>query len=71
VGRSHCCLGLAIRNLYSGLVVDLIRTWDKIRPFRHNVQYGGGLVDSEEAEFVINFAEEFLKAVKDELVRAN
>jgi len=72
VERSHYCLGLSVRHLYSGgQVVDLIKTWDKIRLSRHNVQYGGGLVDSEEAEFVINFAEDFLNAVKDELVRAN
>ncbi len=71
VERSHYCLGLAIRGLYSGPVVDLINTWDKIRLSRHNVQYGGGLVNPEEAEFVINFAEEFLNAVRKELGKAD
>jgi uncharacterized protein (UPF0332 family) len=71
VERSHHCLGLAIRGLYSGPVVDLIKTWDKIRLSRHNVQYGGGLVSPEEAEFVINFAEEFLNAARKELGMAN
>jgi uncharacterized protein (UPF0332 family) len=72
VERSHYCLGLAVRGLYSGgQVVDLIKTFDKIRLSRHNVQYGGGFVGSEDAEFVINFAEEFLNAVKDELMRAD
>ena len=71
VERSHLCLGLAIRALYSGPVVDLIKTWDKIRLSRHNVQYGAGLVSPEEAEFVINFAEEFLEAARKELGKAD
>ncbi|MDF0590633.1 HEPN domain-containing protein [Candidatus Methanocrinis natronophilus] len=34
VERSHLCLGLAIRALYSGPVIDLIKTWDKNKALR-------------------------------------
>jgi len=45
----------------------LINTFDKIRLSRHNVQYGGLLVSREEAEFVVGFAEEFLRVAGEEL----
>jgi len=41
---------------------------DKVRLSRHNVQYGGALVDEEEAKFIISLAEEFLSVVKESLL---
>ncbi|MEA2046217.1 MAG: HEPN domain-containing protein [Euryarchaeota archaeon] len=67
--RSHYCLGIALRTLYKGQIVDLLKTFDKIRLSRHNVQYGGVLVGEEEAEFVITFAEEFLSCAKADLMK--
>ena len=70
VERSHYCLGVALRSLYSGWIIDLLDSFDKIRVSRHNVQYGGALVNREEAEFVIIFAKDFLKAAKIELMES-
>ena len=67
VERSHYCLGIALRSLYGGKIVDLLKTLDKLRLSRHNVLYGGALVGREEAEFVIKFAKEFFDVVKIEL----
>ncbi len=66
--RSHFCLGVALRSLYRGKISDLLKTFDKIRLSRHNVQYGGALVSEEEAVFVIDFARGFLIAAKTELL---
>ena len=66
--RSHFCLGVALSSLYGGKIVDLLKTFDKIRLSRHNVQYGGALVSEEEAVFVIDFARDFLTAAKMELL---
>ena len=66
--RSHFCLGVAIKGLYRGKTVDLLKTFDKIRLSRHNVQYGGALVSKDEAVFVIDFARDFLIAAKMELL---
>lgn len=66
--RSHFCLGVALRGLYRGKIVDLLKTFDKIRLSRHNVQYGGALVSEEEAVFVIDFARDFLIVAKKELL---
>jgi uncharacterized protein (UPF0332 family) len=65
--RSHFCLGVALRGLYKGKILDLLKTFEKIRLSRHNVQYGGALVKEDEAAFVIEFAQDFLDAVKKEL----
>lgn len=69
VERSHYCLGIALRYLYRkrDKILELINTFDKIRLSRHNVQYGGLLVSREEAEFVVGFAEEFLRVAGEEL----
>ena len=66
--RSHFCLGVALRGLYRGKIIDLLKIFDKIRLSRHNVQYGGALVSEDEAAFVINFARDFLIAAKAELL---
>jgi uncharacterized protein (UPF0332 family) len=65
--RSHFCLGVALRGLYKGKIIDLLKTFDKIRLSRHNIQYGGALVSQDEAAFVINFARDFLVAARAEL----
>ncbi len=65
--RSHFCLGVALKGLYRGNILDLLKTFDKIRLSRHNVQYGGTLVGEEEAAFVTEFARDFLDAAKTEL----
>ena len=66
--RSHFCLGVALRGLYRGKIIDLLKIFDKIRLSRHNVQYGGALVSEEEAAFVIEFAQDFLVAARTELL---
>jgi uncharacterized protein (UPF0332 family) len=65
--RSHFCLGVALKGLYRGIILDLLNVFDKIRLSRHNVQYGGELVREDEAAFVIEFAQNFLDAAKTEL----
>jgi uncharacterized protein (UPF0332 family) len=65
--RSHFCLGVALRGLYKGKIIDLLKTFDKIRLSRHNIQYGGALASEEEAAFVINFARDFLISARAEL----
>jgi uncharacterized protein (UPF0332 family) len=39
--RSHFCLGVALKGLYRGIILDLLKIFDKKRLSRHNVQYGG------------------------------
>jgi len=68
VERSHYCLGVALKCLYGGELLDLIKVFDKIRVSRHNVQYGGALVSREEADFVVEFGEDFLRAARSELL---
>jgi uncharacterized protein (UPF0332 family) len=67
IERSHVCLITALRFLYNKdqSLLDLLNTFDKIRISRHNVQYGGSLVNKEEAEFVIDFAKMFLEKTKE------
>ena len=65
--RSHFCLGVALKGLYKGKIIDHLKTFDKIRLSRHNIQYGGALVSQDEAAFVINFARYFLIAARSEL----
>jgi uncharacterized protein (UPF0332 family) len=65
--RSHFCLGVALKGLYRGIILDLLNVFDKIRLSRHNVQYGGELVREDEAAFVIEFAQNFLDVAKTEL----
>ena len=65
--RSHFCLGVALKGLYRGIILNLLNVFDKIRLSRHNVQYGGELVREDEAAFVIEFAQNFLDAAKTEL----
>jgi uncharacterized protein (UPF0332 family) len=65
--RSHFCLGIALRGLYKGKIIDHLRTFDKFRLSRHNIQCGGALVSEGEAAFVIDFAQDFLIAARAEL----
>ena len=64
--RSHVCVILALKELYKEdhELIDLLNTFDKIRISRHNIQYGGILIDKEEAEFVYDFAKQFLEKTK-------
>ena len=64
--RSHICVILALKELYKSNheLIELLTTFDKIRISRHNIQYGGELIDIEEAEFVYEFAERFLEKTK-------
>ncbi len=58
--RRHFCLSVALKGLYKGKIIDLLKTFDKIRLSRHNIQYGGALVSKDEAAFVIDFCAGFL-----------
>ena len=64
--RSHICVILALKEVYksNNELLELLNTFDKIRISRHNIQYGGELIDIEEAEFVYEFAKQFLEKTK-------
>ena len=64
--RSHICVILALKEFYKNNheVIELLNTFNKIRISRHNIQYGGILIDREEAEFVYEFAKQFLATTK-------
>ena len=64
--RSRICVILALKELYKKNyeMIELLNTFDKIRISRHNIQYGGLLIDIEEAEFVYDFAKRFLDKTK-------
>lgn len=68
--RSHYCLCVALRCLYKGEILDQVKVFDKVLVSRHNLQYGGARVGSEEADFVIEFAGDFLKASQSELTKS-
>ena len=67
--RSHYCLIIALKELFkeNKKIYEILNSIDK-RLSRHNVQYGGALVDEEEAKFIISLAEEFLSVVKEILL---
>lgn len=71
--RSHICVILALKELYKNdhELIDLLNTFDKIRISRHNIQYGGILIDLEEATFVFEFAQRFLEETKKYLKKRN
>ncbi len=64
--RSHHCLAVGVRELYKKdqKLLNYVNIFDKLRISRHSVQYGGALVSKEEAEFVLKFANDLLKAVR-------
>jgi uncharacterized protein (UPF0332 family) len=64
--RSHICVIIALQELYreNHELSELLNTFDKIRISRHNIQYGGNLVQKTEAVFVIDFAQRFLEQTK-------
>jgi uncharacterized protein (UPF0332 family) len=66
VERSHVCLIVALKTLYNKNqdILDLLNTFDKIRISRHNIQYGGSLVNKKDTEFVLDFAKMFLEESK-------
>jgi len=71
IERSHVCLIVALKTFYNKnqSLLDLLNTFDKIRISRHNIQYGGSLVNREEAEFVLDFAKIFLEKT-EEIIKA-
>ncbi len=64
--RSHFCVILALKELYKNdyELINSLNTFDKIRISRHNIQYGGISINKKEAEFVYDFAKEFLEKTK-------
>jgi uncharacterized protein (UPF0332 family) len=64
--RSHVCVIIALKKLYKNdyELIDLLNTFDKIRISRHNIQYGGILIDNKEAKYVYDFAKQFLEKTK-------
>ena len=64
--RSHICTIIALKELYKNNyeLMNQLNTFDKIRISRHNIQYGGALINYEEAEFVLDFAKQFFKTSK-------
>lgn len=64
--RSHACLITALFSFFEGdaEISDSLGAFDQLRLSRHNVQYGGELVDKEEAETAVEFAENFCNLVK-------
>jgi uncharacterized protein (UPF0332 family) len=64
--RSHICTIIALKELYKNNyeLMNQLNTFDKIRISRHNIQYGGALINNEEAEFVLDFARQFFKIAK-------
>jgi len=64
--RSHICVILALKEFYKNnhKLIELLNTFDKIRISRHNIKFGGILIDIEEAEFVYEFAIKFLEETK-------
>ncbi len=67
VERSHTCLIVALKEMFKKeiLLVDFLNTLDRLRMTRHKVQYGGYLITKEEAEFLVDFAEEFLNHARE------
>ena len=63
IERSHICVILALKEFYKNNheLIELLNTFDKIRISRHNIQYGGTLIDIEEVDFVYDFAKQFLE----------
>ena len=64
--RSHICVIIALQELYreNHELSEFLNTFDKIRISRHNIQYGGNLVQKTEAVFVIDFTQRFLEQTK-------
>ena len=71
IERSHICVIIALKELFkeNPTLLDLLNTFDKIRISRHNIQYGGTLITTEEADFVYEFAQEFLDKTKKILTK--
>ena len=68
IERSHACLITALKELSSDVKLkSFLKTFDKLRLSRHNIQYGGSLTGFDEASFSVEFAEEFLEFVEKEL----
>ena len=63
--RSHVCLIAALKEICSDNdLISYIKTFDKLRLSRHNIQYGGSLAGVDEASFSVEFAEDFVEFVE-------
>jgi len=68
IERSHACLITALKELSSDVELkSFLKTFDKLRLSRHNIQYGGSLAGFDEASFSVEFAEDFLEFVEKSL----
>lgn len=66
VERSHVCLITALKALSPNAeLLSLLKTFDKLRLSRHNIQYGGFLTGFEEASFSVEFAGDFLVFIEN------
>lgn len=70
--RSHACLITALKEISSDKeLISYLKTFDKLRLSRHNIQYGGSLTGEDEASFSIEFAQDFLGFVENKHKREN
>jgi len=67
--RSHACMITALISLYEkdDELITHLNTFDQLRLSRHNVQYGGSLVNEKQAIAVIEFARAFLDIARKRL----
>ncbi len=67
--RSHTCLITALGALYRDdrELLEMLASFDQFRLSRHNVQYGGELVDPDTAEAFVVFASKMHVLVKKRL----
>jgi uncharacterized protein (UPF0332 family) len=67
--KSHACLITALGALYKEdtELREMLITFDQFRLSRHNVQYGGELVDPDTAEAFVGFASKMHALAKKRL----
>ena len=69
VERSHLCLLISVQALYheDKRILDFLKSINKVRISRHQVQYRGDMAGSEEAEFVLDLNKRFLNYIRVKL----
>lgn len=69
IERSHACLITALKDLSSDSeLLSYLKTFDKLRLSRHNIQYSGSLAGMDEASFSVEFARDFLEFVEKRIL---
>jgi len=65
VERNHLCLIFALQHLYKEdeKLLEFLKSINKIRISRHQVQYRGDMANLEEAEYVLDLNKSFLNYV--------